>query len=190
MTCYSDHNEDIRTKGSCDLCGGTEPDGPRVGVVSSSELGDNWSASHHLDRLDRRERGEEAADELEAELGPTVRRLARDVALRQLPGDRPDEIGESGVYGWRVVDPMTWERHGPVVQVVEATNGRQWIATPARHYATQIALGIEGLAIDQGMGWFLPTEDVRPFVAFARRVAAEAGLPPAGWEPCGLGRDV
>lgn len=24
--CYSDHNEDIRTKGSCDLCGGTERD--------------------------------------------------------------------------------------------------------------------------------------------------------------------
>jgi len=22
--CYSDHNEDIRTKGSCDYCGGTE----------------------------------------------------------------------------------------------------------------------------------------------------------------------
>lgn len=25
-TCYSDHNEDIRTKGSCDYCHGTEPD--------------------------------------------------------------------------------------------------------------------------------------------------------------------
>lgn len=22
--CYSDHDEDIRTKGSCDMCGGTE----------------------------------------------------------------------------------------------------------------------------------------------------------------------
>lgn len=26
MSCYSDHNEDIRTKGSCDYCGGTEPE--------------------------------------------------------------------------------------------------------------------------------------------------------------------
>ena len=23
-TCYSDHNEDLRTKGSCDYCGGTK----------------------------------------------------------------------------------------------------------------------------------------------------------------------
>lgn len=22
--CYSDHDEDVRTKGSCDMCGGTE----------------------------------------------------------------------------------------------------------------------------------------------------------------------
>ncbi len=26
MSCYSDHNEDIRTKGSCDYCGDTKPD--------------------------------------------------------------------------------------------------------------------------------------------------------------------
>ena len=25
MTCYSDHNEDIRTKGSCDYCGEPSP---------------------------------------------------------------------------------------------------------------------------------------------------------------------
>jgi len=120
--------------------------------------------------------GEQAAAELETELGPTVRRLARDVALRQLPGDRPDEVGESGVYGWRVVDPMTWEQgKGPVVQVVEATNGRQWIATPARYYATTVAETFAplALAIDQGMGWYLPREDVGPFVAFARRVLAK-----------------
>jgi len=29
MVCYSDHNEDIRTKGSCDYCGGHEPDDAR-----------------------------------------------------------------------------------------------------------------------------------------------------------------
>lgn len=59
MSCYSDHNEDIRTKGSCDLCGGTEPEGggPRTGVVMSSELGDNWSAEHHLDRLAAQDAG-------------------------------------------------------------------------------------------------------------------------------------
>ena len=92
-----------------------------------------------------------------------------------LPGDRPEEVGPSGVYGFRVVAPMTWEREEPVVQVVEATNGRQWIATPARYYAEDVAgwSGRNGLAIDMGMGWFLPTEDVRPFVAFARRVLAE-----------------
>lgn len=28
MPCYSDHNEDIRVKGSCDYCHGTEPDPP------------------------------------------------------------------------------------------------------------------------------------------------------------------
>lgn len=28
MPCYSDHNEDIRLKGSCDYCHGTEPDPP------------------------------------------------------------------------------------------------------------------------------------------------------------------
>lgn len=90
-----------------------------------------------------------------------------------LPGDRPEEVGPSGTYGWRVVDPMTWETgKGPVVQVVEATNGRQWIATPARYYASDIAKGIGGLAIDYGMGWFLPGQDVGPFRAFARRVSA------------------
>ena len=26
IKCYSDHNEDIRTKGSCDYCGGTKPE--------------------------------------------------------------------------------------------------------------------------------------------------------------------
>lgn len=26
MTCYSDHDEDVRTKGSCDYCGGTDPE--------------------------------------------------------------------------------------------------------------------------------------------------------------------
>jgi hypothetical protein len=51
VSCYSDHNEDIRTKGSCDLCGGTEPEGPRIGVVQSSDLGEDWSAQRHLDRL-------------------------------------------------------------------------------------------------------------------------------------------
>lgn len=141
MTCYSDHNEDIRTKGSCDLCGGTEPDGPRIGVVRSSELGDDWTAGHHLGR-------------------------------RELPGDRPEEVGPSGVYGWRRVDPLSWETEGPVVQVVESTNGKQWIATPARYYAETAAQMTRGLAIDAGMGWHLPREDVEPFVAFARRVQA------------------
>lgn len=26
--CYSDHNEDIRTKGVCDYCGESEPENP------------------------------------------------------------------------------------------------------------------------------------------------------------------
>lgn len=140
MSCYSDHDEDIRTKGSCDFCGGIEP-------------------------------GHPAADELQAELGPTVRYLK----AKSLPGDRPEEIGPSGIYGFRRVHPMTWETNrGPVVQVVEATNGRQWIATPARYYASHVAQGLtDCLSIDEGMGWRLSGADTADFVRFARRVMAE-----------------
>ena len=29
MNCYTDHNEDIRTKGDCDYCGSTEKEGKK-----------------------------------------------------------------------------------------------------------------------------------------------------------------
>ena len=151
MTCYSDHNEDIRTKGSCDLCGSTE--------------------------VEAAPGGEEAAAELEAELGPTVRAM-----LMELPGDVPEEIGPSYKYGWRRVDPIPGvEKGGAVLQVVESTNGKQWIATPARYYVYDVAQWdadrLSGLAIDWGMGWYLPREDFRPLIAFARRVMAEKDNP-------------
>ncbi len=38
MGCYSDHNEDIRTKGSCDLCGGSEADRMYWASTSTKEL--------------------------------------------------------------------------------------------------------------------------------------------------------
>lgn len=92
--------------------------------------------------------------------------------MTTLPGDVPQVVGPSGVYGFREVEPMSWEG-GRVVQVVESTNHKQWIATPARYYARDIAQGIEGLAIDYGMGWHLPAEDVRPLVEFARAVLGD-----------------
>jgi hypothetical protein len=35
--CYSDHNEDIRTKGSCDACGDDQPDLPAVAAAICTE---------------------------------------------------------------------------------------------------------------------------------------------------------
>lgn len=139
MSCYSDHDEDVRTKGSCDYCGSTRPEPDRRGQYYTGPDYEPVSPSPNL------------------------------------PGDVPDEIGPSGIYGWRVVDPvMPYETEGPVVQVVEATNGKQWIATPARYYASQMVALTGRLAIDQGMGWHLPTEDTPALAAFARRVLAES----------------
>lgn len=88
----------------------------------------------------------------------------------------PEEVAPSGVYGFRRLQAT--DEYGPVVQVVEYTNGRTWLGTPARYYASAIAAGVEGVAIDHGQNWFLPREDVQPFVRFARQVVADAAL----WE--------
>lgn len=89
----------------------------------------------------------------------------------------PAVVGPSGVYGFREVEPCSWET-GRVVQIVERTNGVSWIPTPARYYAKDIVRWGDraGLAIDSGQGWYLPDEDVVPWVAFARTVLAD--------EPC------
>lgn len=50
MTCYSDHNEDVRTKGSCDYCGGNEIESTRSAYLSVCRhcaatiywTGDHW----------------------------------------------------------------------------------------------------------------------------------------------------
>ena len=40
--CYSDHNEDIRTKGSCDYCKGTVPDPPQPKPDPVPWQDENW----------------------------------------------------------------------------------------------------------------------------------------------------
>lgn len=36
--CYSDHNEDVRTKGACDHCGGTETETPVSPTMTTEEM--------------------------------------------------------------------------------------------------------------------------------------------------------
>lgn len=64
VRCYSDHNEDIRVKGSCDYCRGTELDPP----ISKAEVVEQSSANLHTDRIlqDLRSRVQAAEDILES----------------------------------------------------------------------------------------------------------------------------
>jgi hypothetical protein len=66
----------------CPACLTVAAGGPRVGVVNSADLGDNWSATHHLDRL-----AQEALDRL-----PDLRIDEDDIVHM---GDNPGEQ-----YGW------------------------------------------------------------------------------------------